>query len=161
MQLEIVVSWLSRSLMNFWVVGKMEMHGERRIRRSQAVEKFCVGLDFTEYRRHVESLTPRDRDLLPFCHRFLHYPMMQTYHKDLSNDVSKSKSLQRSCKSKIVLTSRSYISTRVKTRNLIDFKTLLRKRDHLSQARMIVYCFQKSSLLHTIFRYNFSHFGAK
>lgn len=43
--------------MNFWVVGKMEMHGERRIRRSegQAVEKFCVGLDFTEYRRHVES----------------------------------------------------------------------------------------------------------
>lgn len=36
----------SRSLINFWVVGKVEMHGERRIRRSegQDVEKFCESL---------------------------------------------------------------------------------------------------------------------
>lgn len=37
----------SRSLIsNFWVIGKMEMHGERRIRRSegQDVEKFCEPL---------------------------------------------------------------------------------------------------------------------
>lgn len=36
----------SRSLINFWIVGKVEMHGERRIRRSegQDVEKFCESL---------------------------------------------------------------------------------------------------------------------